>query len=137
MDAKILSFIVPAYNSEKYIDKCLSSFLCDDILGLIEVIVVNDGSNDSTARIAGEFVDKYPGSFVLINKENGGGRGRSRKAVFSRLIQPPCLFLLCFIVCIGNFLCTMQKVGKQVLSVTINSINVNSNKEEESCRSTQ
>ena len=72
MDAKILSFIVPAYNSEKYIDKCLSSFLCDDILGLIEVIVVNDGSNDSTARIAGEFVDKYPGSFVLINKENGG-----------------------------------------------------------------
>lgn len=72
MVERVVTFIVPAYNSEKYLDKCLSSFLCPKALDEIEIIVVNDGSQDGTARIAEAYVAQYPDSFVLINKENGG-----------------------------------------------------------------
>ncbi len=69
---KILSIVVPTYNIQDYIRKCLSSFLNNDLLPLIEVIVVNDGSTDSSSSIAKEFSNKYPQSFVVIDKENGG-----------------------------------------------------------------
>ena len=69
---KILSVSVAAYNSEKYIRKCLDSFVVSEILDDIEIIVVNDGSVDRTAEIVKEYADRYPGTFVLINKENGG-----------------------------------------------------------------
>lgn len=69
---KILSVSIAAYNSEKYIRKCLDSFVVPEILDDIEIIVVNDGSVDRTAEIVAEYVDRYPGTFVLINKENGG-----------------------------------------------------------------
>ena len=49
---KILSIVVPAYNVEKYLDRCLASFEIDSILEKIEVLVVNDGSKDHTADIA-------------------------------------------------------------------------------------
>lgn len=69
---KILSVSIASYNSEKYIRKCLDSFVISEILEDIEIIVVNDGSVDRTAEIVEEYVDKYPGTFVLVNKENGG-----------------------------------------------------------------
>lgn len=71
-EKKILSIVVPTYNIKDYIRKCLSSFLNNDLLPLIEVIVVNDGSTDSSSSIAKEFLNKYPQSFVVIDKENGG-----------------------------------------------------------------
>ena len=43
---KIVSFIIPSYNVEKYLDKCLTSFLNLEVLDFIEVIVVDDGSKD-------------------------------------------------------------------------------------------
>ncbi len=69
---KILSIVVPTYNIQDYIKKCLSSFLNDDLLLIIEVIVVNDGSTDLSSTIAKEFSNKYPQSFMVIDKENGG-----------------------------------------------------------------
>ncbi|MGI6076144.1 MAG: glycosyltransferase family 2 protein [Pyramidobacter sp.] len=69
---KIVTFIVPAYNAEKHLDRCLSSFLLPEILEKIEIIVVNDGSKDRTADVAKKYTERYPSSFVLINKENGG-----------------------------------------------------------------
>ena len=71
MRRKTVTFIVPAYNSEKYLDKCLSSFVCDT-LSAMEIIVVDDGSKDGTARIAEAYADKYPDSFKLVSKKNGG-----------------------------------------------------------------
>ncbi len=55
---------------EELLDSCLSSLL---IKGLerIEVIVVNDGSTDSSLKIAQSYVEKYPESFLTIDKENG------------------------------------------------------------------
>lgn len=69
---KILSIVVPAYNVEKYLDRCLASFEIDSILEKIEVLVVNDGSKDHTADIAQRYCDKYPKTYFLYNKENGG-----------------------------------------------------------------
>ncbi|MFR4128777.1 MAG: glycosyltransferase family 2 protein [Roseburia inulinivorans] len=69
---KILSIVVPAYNVEKYLDRCLTSFEIDSILEKIEVLVVNDGSKDHTADIAQKYCDKYPETYFLYNKENGG-----------------------------------------------------------------
>lgn len=73
--SKILSFIIPSYNCEKFLDKCLTSFLCNETSDSVEVIVVNDGSKDGTAEIAKNYCDKYPDVFSLINQENKGHGG--------------------------------------------------------------
>lgn len=69
---KIVSFIIPSYNVEKYLNTCLTSFLNLDVIDKIEVIVVDDGSKDRTAQIAREYIERYPDVFRLISKENGG-----------------------------------------------------------------
>ena len=69
---KVLSIIVPAYNVEAYLDRCLSSFAESSVRDLIEVIVVNDGSRDGTAQIARRYCQQYPETFFLHDKENGG-----------------------------------------------------------------
>ncbi len=70
---KILSIIVPSYNMEAYLPKCLGSLVVDDkkLLQELDVIVVNDGSKDRTSEIAHGFETKYPGVFRVIDKENG------------------------------------------------------------------
>ena len=69
---KIVTIIIPTYNMEKYLQKCLNSLLVsDDNLKQIEVLVVNDGSKDSSSLIAHEFEMRYPQSFRVIDKENG------------------------------------------------------------------
>lgn len=70
---KILSIIVPSYNMEAYLPKCLGSLIIDDkeLLDKLEVIVVNDGSKDRTSEIAHDFERRYPGIFRVIDKENG------------------------------------------------------------------
>ena len=73
MTKKILSIIVPSYNMEAYLPKCLGSLIIDDkeLLQKLDVIVVNDGSKDHTSEIAHNFETKYPGVFRVIDKENG------------------------------------------------------------------
>lgn len=73
MSDKILSIIVPSYNMEAYLPKCLGSLVIDDkdLFQKLDVIVVNDGSNDRTSEIAHEFEEKYPGVFQVIDKPNG------------------------------------------------------------------
>lgn len=70
--AKILSIVIPAYNVEKYLERCLKSFEVECILEKIEVLIINDGSKDGTGVIAQKYCDKYPDTYVLYNKENGG-----------------------------------------------------------------
>lgn len=65
----MISVIIPTYNSEKYIDKCLKSIFKQTYKNL-EVIVVNDGSTDSTAKICSKYLKNK--NFKLINKENEG-----------------------------------------------------------------
>lgn len=72
---KILSFIIPAYNCQTFLEKCIRSMLHPTLLEQLEIIVVNDGSSDDTAMIAEGFVKEYPGTVRLINQENKGHGG--------------------------------------------------------------
>ena len=66
-----VSVIVPVYNVEKFIDKCLNS-LVNQTLKEIEIIVVNDGSPDNSQKIIDKYVKKYPEKVQSFIKENGG-----------------------------------------------------------------
>jgi len=72
---KILSVIIPSYNCEKYLDKCIGSFLLQECLEQIEIIIVNDGSVDKTAEIADSYAAMYPESVFLISQQNKGHGG--------------------------------------------------------------
>ena len=72
---KILSFVIPSYNCEKFLDKCLTSFINEEVMDKIEVIVVNDGSTDSTQQIGESYSLKYPQVFRVISQENKGHGG--------------------------------------------------------------
>ncbi|MBQ6992707.1 MAG: glycosyltransferase [Clostridia bacterium] len=66
-----VSIIVPVYNTEKYLDKCLNS-LVNQTLQDIEIIVVNDGSKDNSEAIINKFKQNYSDKIVYLNKQNGG-----------------------------------------------------------------
>lgn len=72
---KILSIIVPTYNMEAYLDKCLSSLIVGDaeseLMEMLEVLVVNDGSTDRSSEIAHSYEERFPNTFRVIDKENG------------------------------------------------------------------
>lgn len=72
MNIKLLTISVAAYNVEKFIRQSLDSLVVPEVMDEIEVLIVNDGSNDSTSAIAHEFETMYPRTFRVIDKENGG-----------------------------------------------------------------
>ena len=65
-----VSVIVPVYNVEKYLDKCLNT-LARQTLKDIEIIIVNDGSPDNSQKIIDKYTEKYSNMKSYI-KENGG-----------------------------------------------------------------
>lgn len=67
---KYISFAIPSYNSENYMENAINSILPagEDV----EILVVNDGSKDRTREIAEEYAGKYPTIVKVVNKENGG-----------------------------------------------------------------
>ncbi len=66
-----VSVIVPVYNVEKYLDKCLTS-LVNQTLKDIEIIVVNDGTKDNSQHIIDKYTKQYPNKVFSYIKENGG-----------------------------------------------------------------
>ena len=68
---KRLSIIIPSYNMEAFLAQCVDSLLQGATSGEIELIVVNDGSKDSTLRIALEYAESHPDTVRVIDKENG------------------------------------------------------------------
>lgn len=68
----LLSVVVPLYNTEKYIAKCLDSILNQGLdANQYEVIVVNDGSTDSGPEIVAEYCGKYS-NIRMLTQTNGG-----------------------------------------------------------------
>ena len=67
---KYISFAIPSYNSESYMENAIKSILPagEDV----EILVVNDGSRDRTREIGEEYAAKYPAIVKVVNKENGG-----------------------------------------------------------------
>lgn len=82
------SVILPSYNVEKYLDRCVKSFLAQSFTDY-EIIIVDDGSTDRTGEIADFYVGKY--DFIkCIHKANGGlssgkkrRNSRSKRSVYS------------------------------------------------------
>jgi glycosyltransferase involved in cell wall biosynthesis len=68
---KQLTLIIPTYNMEKYLRVCLDSLIIGEDQGNLEVLVINDGSKDTSSAIAHEYEEKYPETFRVIDKENG------------------------------------------------------------------
>ena len=69
---KILTIIIPSYNMEKYLDKCLQSLIINPkLMSILEILIVNDGSTDSTSTIGHTYQQRYPGVFKCIDKKNG------------------------------------------------------------------
>ena len=68
---KKVSLIVPVYNSEEYIGKCLDSIL-NQTYQNFEILVVNDGSKDGSWDKITEYQNKYPDKIIGINQENKG-----------------------------------------------------------------
>ncbi len=67
---KLITFTVPCYNSAAYMKRCINSLLVagEDA----EIIIVNDGSSDDTAKIADAYAAKHPSIVKVCHKENGG-----------------------------------------------------------------
>lgn len=70
MPAKV-SVIVPVYNSESYLSRCLDT-LVNQTLDDIEILVINDGSPDDSQAIIDRYAEEHPGKIVPLMKENGG-----------------------------------------------------------------
>lgn len=69
---KLLTIVIPTYNMQAFLNRCLDSLIvCDNLIDLIEVLIINDGSRDDSSAIAHKYEDSYPQSFRVIDKENG------------------------------------------------------------------
>lgn len=66
-----VSVIVPVYNTEKYLVKCLDS-LVNQTLNEIEIVIIDDGSNDSSPQIIKDYCTRYPEKFVYLRQKNSG-----------------------------------------------------------------
>lgn len=69
---KIITIVIPTYNMEKYLHKCLDSLIVDNkLMDTLEVLIINDGSKDTSLNIARNYEKRYPQTFKVIDKENG------------------------------------------------------------------
>ena len=66
-----ISVIIPVYNTEKYIEKCLES-LAEQTMQDFEVIVVNDGSTDNSKKVIKDYMKNSKVNIKYLKKENGG-----------------------------------------------------------------
>lgn len=73
----LVSIVVPVYNKEKYIGKCLKSILNQSYKN-IEVLTVDDGSEDSSRKIIERFVEKDSRVKLFVQQNSGVGQARNR-----------------------------------------------------------
>lgn len=66
-----VSVIVPVYNVEKYLEKCLKSLVGQTLMDM-EIIIVNDGSTDNSKEIVEKIRKQFPNKIIYVEKENGG-----------------------------------------------------------------
>lgn len=71
-----LSVIIPVYNVDKYIAKCINSVIAQNINEEIELILVDDGSKDSSGKICDDYASQY--SWIKVFHIPNGGVGNAR-----------------------------------------------------------
>lgn len=78
---KVLTFSVAAYNIEDTIDELMWSLIESGCMEQIEILIVDDGSKDATARKAAKYETQFPETVRLISKENGGHGSTINKGI--------------------------------------------------------
>ena len=75
-----ITIVVPVYNVEQYIEKCMASIIAQTYQGVIECILVDDCGKDSSIKVAREFIENYNGriKFEIIHHEKNGGLSAAR-----------------------------------------------------------
>lgn len=77
------SIIIPAYNTEKYIAKCLDSLINQDIPERnYEILITDDGSADMTGKICDDYAAKYP--FILVTHTDNHGPSHARNIALDK-----------------------------------------------------
>lgn len=72
IDAALFSAIVPVYNVESYLEKCVDSLVRQEgIEGNLEILLIDDGSQDQSGRMCDRLSEKYP-QIKVYHKKNGG-----------------------------------------------------------------
>jgi glycosyltransferase involved in cell wall biosynthesis len=76
-----LSIVIPLYNKEKFIDRCLKSLLDQNLSPEeYEIIIVDDGSTDSSYTLACAYAEKHPN--IVAHRQKNGGAGAARNTGF-------------------------------------------------------
>ncbi len=104
---KILSIIIPTYNASQFLNKGLSTYVITknpqkentaiieaanngrldeieadmEMMDKLEVLIVNDGTKDNSVEVAQKFVDRFPNTYRIVNKPNGGHGSAINKGV--------------------------------------------------------
>ena len=68
---KLLTIVIPAYNMESLLPRCLDSICIEKVMDRVQVLIVNDGSKDKTLEIAQTYESRYPHYFTVVDKSNG------------------------------------------------------------------
>lgn len=66
-----LTVVIPIYNVEKYLGRCINSLLNTEGIGDVEIILVDDGSYDGSTEIENEYINRYSNIF-LVKQDNAG-----------------------------------------------------------------
>lgn len=69
---KVLTIIVPSYNTQDYVERCIPTMLSHPYKDKLELLLVNDGSSDTTLERLQWFERRYPQTIRVLDKENGG-----------------------------------------------------------------
>ena len=85
--SKTLTFVVPAYNMETYLERCVESLLSATDNSDIEVLIVDDGSSDSTPELADMYERRWPGNVRAIHQVNKGHGGAVNTGIALSLIH--------------------------------------------------
>ena len=78
---EFVSVIIPVYNAEKYISKCLDSVVSQQ--GIEEIIIVNDGSTDNSSKIIENYAKKHPEKIYIVDGVSTGGAKQNFFYLFS------------------------------------------------------
>ena len=81
---KVLTVVIPSFNVEKYLRQTLESLRNEEILEDVEVLIVDDGSTDGTAKIGKEYEKRYPQTYRVISNNQLRDRTEQRNIFQSR-----------------------------------------------------
>lgn len=68
---KEITIVIPVYNQEKYLKRCIDSVL-NQTIDNYKILIINDGSTDNSKKICSEYALKYPDLIELVNQKNSG-----------------------------------------------------------------